>query len=144
MTHPKPNPWTRPLLLSLPVVALLASGVAHAAANDDIRTVDVEVVDAQKGTTETTRMTVALDGQRSSKLSIPIGDYQYFVDARCEPALSGHVPTTIKVKRTDLRPGSPGRIDVESGAAVSPGVRTVVATVSRPDGSRIEVAIRIH
>jgi hypothetical protein len=132
--------------LSLPVVALLAAAPvgAHAAGNDEIRTLDVEVVDAQKGASETTRMTVALDGQRSSKLSIPIGEYQYAIDARCEPALSGHVPTSVKLRRLDLRPGAPGRLDVESGAAVSPGVRTVIATVMRPDGSRIEVAVRVH
>lgn len=149
MHHPKPNPWLRTALFSLPVVGLVAMAPmtwreAHAAANDDIRTVDVEVLDLQKGTSETTKMTLALDGQRSSKLSLPIGDFQYQVDARCDQALSGHVPTTVKLRRYDMRPGSPGRLDVESGAAISPGVRTVIATVQRPDGSRVEVAVRVH
>jgi hypothetical protein len=148
MHHPKPNPWLRTALLSLPVAALVAAPIgwkeAHAAANEDVRTVDVEVIDLQKGASETTKMTVALDGTRSSKLSLPIGDFQDQIDARCDPALSGHVPTTVKLRRFDMRPGSPGRLDVESGAAVTPGVRTVIATVQRPDGSRVEVAVRVH
>jgi hypothetical protein len=144
MNHPKPNPWLRTALLSLPVLALVGSTDARAAANEDIRTLDVEVVDATKGASETTKMTVALDGQKSSKLSIPIGDFQYQIDARCDPALSGHVPTTVKLRRYDMRPGAPGRLDVESGAAISPGARMVIATVQRPDGSRVEVAVRVH
>jgi hypothetical protein len=148
MTQPKPNPWTRPLLVAVPLL-VAPLGVAQAAnTNADVRTLDIEIVDSGKGAAETTKMTVALDGDRTSRLSLPIGDFTYDVKAHCDSALpassTGRVPTTIALHRFDHRPGAPGRIDVDAAAGLAPGNRTVIATIQRPDGSRVEVAIRIH
>ena len=127
-----------------PAAVLLAATAAHAAPTPTVRTLDVEVTDAAKGATDVTRFLLAFDGTKASHISLPIGDLGYHVSARCDLLANGALPITVGVHRTDNRPGSPAKIDVDLAVAIPVGVRTVIANAVRPDGSRIEVAIRAH
>lgn len=127
-----------------PAAVLLAATAAHAAPTPTVRTLDVEVIDAAKGATDVTRFSLVVDGTKSSHISLPIGDLGYHVNARCDPFANGVLPINVGVHRADPRPSSPARVDVDLAVAIPVGVRTIIANAVRPDGSRIEVAIRVR
>ena len=132
------------LLPLVPLAIVLGSSAAEGAASPTIRTLDIEVVDTTKTGSETTHFALAIDGQRSTKLSVPAADLSYQLDARCESPAGGALPIELKLHRGDHRPASPLRVDVEFAVSVPVGVRTVVATAARPDGSKVEIAVRAH
>jgi hypothetical protein len=124
-------------------VVLIAS-LAHAANPPATRTLDVEITDSVKGATETTQFHFALDGTRSTKLSMASGDYGYLIESRLDAPASGAQPVGLKLVRSDKRTGSPGRMEIDLSVAVPVGARTIVANATRPDGSRVEIAVRVH
>jgi hypothetical protein len=130
-----------PLLLAVPVV-VFAQGAA-AAPTDLARTLELEVVEVTKTSTETVRLALVLDGRGTSQLSLPIGGLFYTYRARIEGAQSGKVPATISLRRSDPKSNGGANIDVDAGATLASGVRTIVANVARPDGSRIELALTL-
>lgn len=123
---------------------ILVASLAHAAPIPTPRTLDVEISDTSKQSTETMKFLLAMDGTRPTKLSMAAGDFAYQLDARCDGVSAGALPITLKLFRGDHRSGSPGRIDLEVNVAVAVGTRTVVATATRPDGSHVELAVRAH
>lgn len=128
----------------VPLAIILATSAAHGAAPPAIRTLEIEILDATKSTNDTTRFALAIDGPKSTKLSVPAGDLSYQLDARCESPTAGMIPITISIHRGDHRPGSPLRLDFDSALSVPIGVRTVVVAAARPDGSKVEIAVRAH
>lgn len=125
---------------------LLVASFAHAAPSSS-RTIDVEITDSNgstNGTKETMHFNLALDGSNSTKVSMAAGDFSYRIEARSDGSNGSAVPVGLKLNRSDHRSGSPGRIDVDLNAAVPLGNRVVVATAARPDGTRIEIALRAH
>lgn len=124
---------------------ILVASLAHAAPTPHTPvTLDVEISDTTKQSTETMKFLLAMDGNRATKLSLAAGDFAYQLDARCEGVSSGALPVTLKLFRGDHRSGSPGRIELEVNVSVAVGTRTVVATATRPDGTHVELAVRAH
>ena len=127
---------------ALPIFAVLTvAASASGGTNTLVRTLDIDVVDASKTGTESTRFVLALDGQKPAKMALSVGDLSYQIDARLE---SSSAAVGLSIHRYDKRPGSPARVDLELSVSPPPGARTVVASALRPDGSKVELAVRLH
>lgn len=144
--------WLARTLLALPTLALVgtaAAGVAHGAATsspNDPHLVDVEITDDASSKPQTMRISLAVDAHGRSMVYLPVGDLNYSITAKVDPPAHGEtmVPTRLDVHRTDPHPGSPQRFDVAVDTALAIGARVTIATIARPDGTKIEIAARLR
>lgn len=144
--HPRPNPWNlvRILPVALPI-ALLPSPAAAATPSPDARVAEVELVDtALPKNAQTARFTLALEDQGAASLNLPLDGYRYDLRLRCQSPSGGKVPTTFTLHRFDPHPGSPLAVSTSADLAMPLDAKKTVLSVQRPDGTRVEVTLRLR
>lgn len=140
--HPRPNPWH----LALAAPLLLVTVPADAATPPpEPRTADVEIVDtALAKNAQTARFSLTLEEQGRASLSLPFDGYRYDLRVRCMTPIAGKVPTALDVHRFDSHPGAPLAVSASTDLAMILDQKKTVFSVVRPDGTRVEITLRVH
>lgn len=140
--HPRPNPWHLALVAPLLLVAM----PAHAGTpTPEPRTADVEIVDtALPKNAQTARFSLTLEEQGRATLSLPYDGYRYDLKVRCQTPVAGKVPTSLEVHRWDSHPGAPLGVTASTDLAMALDQKKTVVSVVRPDGTRVEITLRVH
>lgn len=145
---PRPNPWHLARLVPLAVLPVVLSATpGHAATPPslDARVAEIELVDtALPKNAQTARFTLALEDQGSASLNLPLDGYRYDVRVRCQVPTNGKVPTALQLHRFDPHPGSPLAVSSSADLAMPLDAKKTVLAVQRPDGTRVEITLRLR
>jgi len=125
---------------------LLVAVPAHAGTPmPEPRTADVEIVDtALPKNAQTARFSLTLEEQGRATLSLPFDGYRYDLKVRCQTPVAGKVPTALEVHRWDSHPGAPLGVDASTDLAMALDQKKTVVSGVRPDGTRVEITLRVR